>query len=174
MPRYRRKKVDPALLRELEAALEDEHCGECGSASCDINAAWDHGYPLWAANLLIGATECPRTEAALGAINPTHEELSAECDEFVENVPHVTCDACNAVVWESAEGDRPEQCDNCLGAVSWEDGGDEDEEEEGGEDEGEGEEGEDAEVIDFSLHAFCRRAGYCVAVKDGYPVDPCM
>lgn len=93
----------------LADALENEH--PCHDNSCDIRAAMEHGFYLWAGHLLTGATECPETEAAFLAINPSREELDKECEELLESVPHLKCKSCNAICWDAEPG---QACGNCL------------------------------------------------------------
>lgn len=98
-------------LAPLIAALEEEHCDQCSADnSCDINVAFEDGYYLWAAHLLIGATECPKTEAAYVALDVTNEELEAERVELLRLNRHVHCAKCNALCWNV---ERDDTCGSC-------------------------------------------------------------
>jgi hypothetical protein len=106
----------PALRSKLRAALEAEHVERCGSSSCDIQAAFDHELYLWAAHLLVNATDegIEQTEELLGAIDPSEKDLDAERDYLVRSVRHATCPACNAVNWSRDHFvNAVERCSNC-------------------------------------------------------------
>lgn len=94
----------------LEAAVLKEHVDGCNSNACDIVAAYNHGYTLWAAHLLIGATECPKTEKAFTRIGPSDAVLELECSRFVKNVQHVKCSKCEATCWDATWGDCCGEC----------------------------------------------------------------
>jgi hypothetical protein len=103
----------------LQKALEIEHNDkEASRRACDICAAIDGGYYLWAGHLLTGATECPLTSAALAWIfeKKTEEEqrrtLEKERLELLET-DHVSCPSCNAINW----GDYLGTCGNCLAVI---------------------------------------------------------
>lgn len=94
----------------LREALEAEHPEQtCNNNTCDITKAMSEGLYLWAAHLLTGATECPRTEKALALRAPTKQELDNECTELLE-CPHMRCSECNAIVW--TDGDKV-VCGSC-------------------------------------------------------------
>lgn len=98
----------------LRAAIEEEHAGICRDQNtCDISKAFDEGLYLWSAHMLIGATECPLTEAAYVALEPMKEQLDAECAELLK-CPHIRCAECNAVVWSD---DDEVTCGNCLHVI---------------------------------------------------------
>lgn len=101
----------------LKLALEEEHYDRSdGARACDICAAMEAGYYLWAAHILVGATECPLTESAYEWIREGRSaaEQAADLDkervELLESVDHKTCPSCNSVNW----GDYLENCGNCL------------------------------------------------------------
>lgn len=101
-------------LQALRDALETDHCyGNC-SNTCDIHAAFEEGLYLWAANLLIGATECDATEAAFNELEPTEEELEEE-RRFLIELPNVRCKVCGSHCYTDVAGDV---CDNCNTALT--------------------------------------------------------
>lgn len=110
-----------ALRSALRTALEEEHPEHlCHNNTCDISAAIRHELYLWAARLLISATDCPVTEQAFLTYYDGDKEggfihdYERERQELLE-VPHVRCPACNAVVWEpDSYGDT---CGNCGGPI---------------------------------------------------------
>lgn len=113
------KSVD-VLINRIVDALEHEHCDPHGDGyvtSCDICFAFEHELYLWAAHLLVGATDCPRTERAYIALEKHlgAEELNRRIE--VERLkllayPHKRCPECGAVMWAECEEDI-ESCDNC-------------------------------------------------------------
>lgn len=116
--RYTRDEIskrDP--IDRLREALEAEHseyeCNNNNNNTCDISKAMREGLYLWAARLLTGATECPRTSSALALCNPSKQELDEECADLLEH-PHMTCGECNANVWTDEDKDT---CGNCRETV---------------------------------------------------------
>lgn len=101
----------------LIEALENEHsCDDIHG--CDIGMAMEEGLYLWAGHLLVGATECPETDAALAVIRSelgdTFEaELERERDELCE-VDHIACPKCNAIAWDPSELDVCPCCNASL------------------------------------------------------------
>jgi hypothetical protein len=103
-------------LERLKAALDAEHCDAChDERTCDINVARRMGLYLYAGHLLANATDegVDETTAALEALAPSQEDIDAEGDELCA-VPHITCDACNAVNWRGV-AERP--CGACGAAL---------------------------------------------------------
>lgn len=108
---------------KLSRALVQDHCylgdDNCDTA-CDIHAAWKGGYVLWAAHLLMGATECPHVEAFFDpragpyGVEVPWAAIDAERDAFVENTPHIACGDCNATNWDVKYGDRCGACGKPL------------------------------------------------------------
>lgn len=108
------------LTSRIADALEREHCGLHGEAyvtSCDIYFAFEHELYLWAAHLLVGATECPRTERAYIALEKylgtekLKRRLESERLELL-TYPHRRCPRCNSVTWADDE-DCIESCGEC-------------------------------------------------------------
>jgi len=136
------------LIEALRYAIEEEHPCE-DTQGCDIAFALEQDFVLWAAHLLMGATECPLTDEAwtdlvandeaegkaAGEANcfvgRTEKQADEERDEMCE-MPHRECGSCNAVNWGEDVGSC---CANCH--ARWP-VGDEDEDEDEGEDEGAG------------------------------------
>lgn len=126
------------LIDALRYAVEEDHPCE-DTQGCDIAVALENGYYLWAAHLLMGATECPATDEAWEALvatdksdGQTQREADAECDEMVK-IPHVECESCGSVNW-GCDGEMPSgSCANCLKRLPEPDG----EEEEDGDEEDE-------------------------------------
>lgn len=107
------------LYGDILRAVDTEH--PCSDHSCDIAAAMDAGYILWAAHLLSGATECPETEKALDAYFRHHGDVAYRRnleDERLSllGVPHVQCEDCGAINWELS-GYMPETCGNCCASL---------------------------------------------------------
>ena len=99
------------MTNKLKEALYEEHCCLCLDNTCDILAAYDAGLFLWAARLLIGATECPLTEEAFVADSVDDSELNAERDMLLE-LPHFPCQSCKSIIWRD---DEPGViCGNCC------------------------------------------------------------
>lgn len=103
--------MSAAGRKRLIAALRAEHVDDCRDERCDITAAVEAGYPLWAAHVLTGATEAYETQAALDALRPTRAEIEREREEFVESVPHATCRKCGSTSWNAPPA---ETCADCL------------------------------------------------------------
>jgi hypothetical protein len=95
---------------QLIRALARNHVNRCGQNSCDICAAYKNENYLWAAHLLIGATECSRTEKAFLELDPSQDELDAECKALLNEVDYIECPGCQSLCWSAEVGD---QCDNC-------------------------------------------------------------
>lgn len=103
---------------KLAETVRIEHYAECKTSNytaCDITAAYDNNLYLWAAYLLIGASECPKTEKALAKFyDIAGKELAEELIEAdrVEMlaVPHRECASCGSVTW----GENEEYCGNCF------------------------------------------------------------
>lgn len=116
-------------LKDIEAALESDHCDPCGGScegcpnTCDIHAAYDHGFYLWAAHILSGATECPKTDLAVARLQlrlPKGEyeaKLKHEGYEFLRTVRSLKCDGpkgCGSHVYTE---DDLVTCGNCHATV---------------------------------------------------------
>jgi len=122
-----------ALRGELEQALDEDHPNvENCDNTCDISCAMKHKLFAWAAHLLTGATECEATSEAYIKYKQTFLEpgefeahLNQECDELC-TIPHVTCDKCNAVIWEfdKRHSDRCGSCGHEIPAEEDADGDD--------------------------------------------------
>lgn len=108
---------DPS--RDFKHAVEHHHpCDD--TAGCDIARAIEDGYSIWAANLLLSATECPLVDAVLSYYIGGGYDFSAEAErERVEWLATSTwtahafrCAACNSISF----GDdywTPENCASC-------------------------------------------------------------
>lgn len=75
--RWTDERLDAHQQAVLESALEHDHISACAHSdnnTCDINAAYDAGFPEVAAHLLLNATECERTSAVILG-------CGTECDE---------------------------------------------------------------------------------------------
>lgn len=105
------------LKSDLAHALEIEHpCSAETDNACDIGKAMDCELYLWAARILTGATECPRTTRVYSLINPTEAELEEEREALLQE-PHGQCPKCNAVVWFGDYYDATVTCGNCHADV---------------------------------------------------------
>ena len=108
-------------ISSLERALYDEHCwhsavpGGERNNTCEIEWAYEQGLYLFAAHMLVGATECPQTEAALQqAMDFYGETWQAELDAERALVTHLwRCPACNACIYGDDEQGIT-VCSNCL------------------------------------------------------------
>lgn len=97
---------------ELILALQSDHVDDCGQNSCDICAAFENENYLWAGHLLTGAADGFRkTEDAFKELDPTSEELDAECKALLNEVDYIECPGCQSLCWSASVG---EQCDNCF------------------------------------------------------------
>jgi len=115
-----KKVVMPAasLMEELRKALEDEHCLMCNSSTCDIDAAYRAGCYLWAASLLVNATDegVDKTTAAYEKISPSASQLEHDRVVLVTTVPHVACFSCNSTNWSQDVGADCGGCGTVLQA----------------------------------------------------------
>ena len=101
-------------LDALKEALYEEHCGYYCDNACDIMKAYELGLYVWAAHVLMGATdETPLTAKAYTRLRPGKRWLQAEADELMK-APHVRCRECNAVVYTDEEHDRCGSCGKTL------------------------------------------------------------
>ncbi len=111
------KKSYEKLTNELISMLESEHIYGCDQHSCDINAAHEHGYGLWAIHLFSGTgASSQEFDDAYDALvrdfgSEFKKDSEAERKHFVENVDHFQCDKCNAVNWDLGSGLY--DCDSC-------------------------------------------------------------
>lgn len=109
---FRPVNTDPETF--LEEALKEEH--HDNNSSCDICVAIREELYLWAAHVLIGAADCPITEAAYAWLHETEKDFDKKLEEerlALLEVDHQKCEKCNSITW----GDRyysPEACGNCL------------------------------------------------------------
>lgn len=98
----------------LRDALRADHVGNCDSNACDITAAYRAGCYLWAAHLLMSATDACNTPNVTEAFEPpTDEVLDAERVILLEQ-PHADCPSCGAIVWTDVDT----TCDNCSASVT--------------------------------------------------------
>jgi hypothetical protein len=103
---------------DLREALEEEHpCTD--DNSCDIAKAIECRLYLWAANLLQGATESPKTDAEMIVLAEKYGEATIKAEEEKERKlllkePHADCAKCGSIVWFD---DEETTCDNCLANV---------------------------------------------------------
>jgi hypothetical protein len=111
-------------IAALEYAVREEHpCSD--TQGCDIAFALNNDFILWAAHLLMDATECPLTEEAWNDLLQTDTEFCQSLREANEeatemaDMPHRTCVACDSVNWGSEE-EMSDRCENCH--VKWSDG----------------------------------------------------
>lgn len=109
----------PEYLAALSAAIERDHPAECGSGYCDISAALRAGFPMSAAHLLSGATECPnldRFRAERGGW-PMRDGWPIDWPEWVEwfRANSRECNGCGSFTFTD-EGE-PDSCANCGGEL---------------------------------------------------------
>jgi hypothetical protein len=112
---------------DISEALEEEH-GQCEGASCDIREAMQNGFPLSAAHLLIGATECPVIDAVWRAYD--RADAIPEGEGFTEGFPASEwdgwkahheqwgrkCQACGSYTFAETNHE-PEVCANCHASL---------------------------------------------------------
>jgi len=102
-----------AELRRLGDVLERDHVSGCQSNSCDISVAWQYGYFLWSAHLFQGATEM--TDEFNEAYGPLADSELEEIERIqLCTIPHRTCMACEALVWDIDGFRDAVNCDNCA------------------------------------------------------------
>jgi len=109
-----------AHFNALREALHEEHPTQvCHNNTCDITAAMEEDCFVWAAHLLIGATECPSTEKAYGEARAAMGE--SEFDALLEEerktvcaIRHIKCATCGSLVYTEEDEDV---CGNCLSPV---------------------------------------------------------
>lgn len=120
----------PELIAAVGRALEEEHCDPCGGPcsgcpnTCDIHAAHGFGCFLWAANILVGATDegIEQTEKALNAVRravseKTFEELlQKDLETFKQLATTVKCPGCEYQVYLE-EMESQTVCGNCSTPV---------------------------------------------------------
>lgn len=109
---YRSPTRSDALTR-LGDALERDHCSGCDSNACDISVAYKYGFFLWSAHLFSGATEMT------DEFNEAYGVLADSEIEEIERIqlcaiPHRTCMACEALVWDIDGFRDAVNCDNCA------------------------------------------------------------
>lgn len=112
---------------DVSEALEEEH-GQCEDASCDIREAMQNGFPLSAAHLLVGATECPVIDAVWRAYDRANAIPPGE--GFTEGFPASEwdawkahheqwgrkCPACGSYTY-ARDSWEPEECANCHASL---------------------------------------------------------
>lgn len=102
-----------ALHERLGDAVEKAHpCRD--DNSCDIAKATELGFHVWAARILLGATDegIDEVQALYERLAPTEEEHERERVELLKH-PHVRCPSCNAVVWREQWDTREVVCGSC-------------------------------------------------------------
>lgn len=104
---------EPASLdayRRLGDEVADAHIPPDGPDTCDVDAAYGTDLYLYAAYLLMNATEVPRTLERQYDLAHTPERFAWEKAQF-EAIPRRTCHACGCTVnlWFGG----PEACHNC-------------------------------------------------------------
>lgn len=104
--------------RDFARAVEHHH--PCDDQSCDIARALEDGYALWAAHLLLGATECPLVDAVSSYYYGGGFNLDAEAErervEWLKSstwTEHAYECGCGAINFGD-DSYTPEQCSNCL------------------------------------------------------------
>jgi hypothetical protein len=104
---------------DVSAAIREEHyCTD--DASCDIERARDDGYPLWAARLLQGATECPLLDAVIAHYRARGLDFDTEAeldrDAWLESdtwTRHAyRCSSCGSITFGD-ESWTPSDCGDC-------------------------------------------------------------
>lgn len=108
-------------IEAIETALDDEHpCDDVHG--CDIAQSLTNNWVAWAAHLFQGATESPKTDAAVGEFVIRHglaawEGLCEKQRGFLSRVEHLPCPHCNTTVWDPSD---VELCPNCEKSLdSW-------------------------------------------------------
>jgi hypothetical protein len=97
------------MLDRLGRAL---NIHECTDNACDIAKSIEGGLFLWAARLLIDATECEEVEEIFARLNPAQAHLEAERKELLTH-SHVKCPGCGVLVWTEWD----DTCSNCAGEI---------------------------------------------------------
>ncbi len=99
------------LTDRLCELVNEEHVAGCGCNSCDINAAYENGYGLWAVYLFDSCGAASDEFQTLFEQLPKRRfnaEAERERKQLIKSVEHAQCANCNAVVWEHVE-----HCDSC-------------------------------------------------------------
>ncbi len=106
------------LIDRLSQRVYLEHVNGCGQCTCDINAAYEQDYVLWAIELFKGC----------GATSDHFDSLYSQLDKsfrrkaenerknFVANTPHCECNHCGAILWLPEDHDY--FCDSCAKQVT--------------------------------------------------------
>jgi hypothetical protein len=102
-------------IKKLVELVEEEHCNGCGQSTCDISAAFNAGFTLWAVYLFsnTGAGSEEFGKLYNGLPKSFKKQASKECDEFIKTVTHAECSHCNAVTWDIDINETEIYCDNC-------------------------------------------------------------
>jgi len=109
----KKKLSNSELLGELEELFENEH-GGCDQNTCDMSVAFNEGYTALAIDLFSGAGVASEKFAELfnQLDRKTFKALvNKEAESFNDEVPHVQCLKCNAVIRNPEDVDY--MCDNC-------------------------------------------------------------
>jgi hypothetical protein len=99
------------LLDRLSELVNEEHVSGCDCNSCDINAAYNNGFELWAIYLFDSCGAASDEFERLYKKLPKRRfnaDAEREREKLVKTVEHAECANCNAVVWEYVE-----HCDSC-------------------------------------------------------------
>lgn len=99
-----------------EAVRTDHPCRD--DDTCDIARALEDGYPLWAAYLLVSATEAPATSEAVSHYHPSDfdAEAASERDAWLQTSTWTEqahrCEACGSITF-GTDTYEPETCGAC-------------------------------------------------------------
>ena len=107
-------KTKEEIFERLEELFEEEH-GGCDDMTCDMSAAWDHGYTQWALFLFdsCGAASDEFVKLYKKIDKPAFRNAAEkERKMFVEEVPHAQCPHCNAVTWDDSMEEKV-HCGSC-------------------------------------------------------------
>jgi hypothetical protein len=100
------------IILKLGRLLSLEHTSQCDSATCDINAAYDHRLFHWAIELFSGSgASSVEFDKLYNRLGPKfHKDAEKERQELCKECPH-----CNAVLWleSNPEADESLGCDSC-------------------------------------------------------------
>lgn len=105
-----------ALTDRLDELVNEEHTCGCGQDSCDINAAYEHGFTMWATYLFDSSGAASNEFRKLFKKLPKRFEADAERERrlFIQSVEHDECPHCNAVVWHDGGHGDEIHCDSCA------------------------------------------------------------
>jgi hypothetical protein len=104
------------MTEALADLVNTDHCCGCDQDSCDISAAYSHGFSLWAIYLFDSSGAASDEFKSIFRKLPKRFDKDAELErkEFINSVAHDACPECNAVIWHDGSHGETIHCDSCL------------------------------------------------------------